>query len=179
MRTRIQQRAQAYIQRMHAALQEESRSDPAKRDMGTTWTSAHLLGSHAVIVHLGDSRAYLFRNGKLTQVTRDQTMAQDLIDVGLEADSVKKFGHVLTNSLGGGNDSASAAVHQLDLEPGDQLLLCTDGLTDMVSDADIAVELASDRTPQAVCDALVERALSQGGKDNVTLVLAVLGPNAD
>ncbi len=175
----IQQRAEAYVKRIHTTLQEHSHADASLRDMGTTWTSAHLCGLHAVIVHLGDSRAYLMRGGQLEQVTRDQTMAQDLIDAGMEPNSVKKFGHVLTNSFGGGSDSASATVLTLELQTGDQLLLCTDGLTDMVADAEIAAECSQGRDPQATCDVLVQRALTNGGKDNVTVVLAQVDSPAD
>ena len=112
-------------------------------------------------------------------MTRDETMAQGLIDAGMDPDSVSKFNHVLVNSFGGGNENAVATIHSLDFDPDDSLLLCTDGLTDMVADDDIAKELGRHSTPQAACDALVELALANGGKDNVTVVLATSGPNAD
>ncbi|MAD80655.1 MAG: hypothetical protein CMJ50_07415, partial [Planctomycetaceae bacterium] len=165
---------EAYVQRIHAALQEQGRSDPSKENMGTTWTSAHLLGQSVVVVHLGDSRAYLFRDGSLRQITRDETMAQSLIDSGIEPASVAKFRHILLNSFGGGNDTASASIHALELTSDDQLLLCTDGLTDMVSDQEIAAELRRHTTSQSACDALVKQALANGGKDNVTVVLAAV-----
>ncbi len=168
----IEQRVEAYVQRIHATLQEHGQSDPAKEDMGTTWTSAHLLGRSAVIVHLGDSRAYQFHEGQLRQITRDETMAQSFIDAGMDPDSVKKFGHILLNSFGGGEQTAVAKIHLLEFRTGDQLLLCSDGLTDMVSDEEIAAELRRHAAPQAACDALVSRALAHGGKDNVTVVLA-------
>jgi protein phosphatase len=171
----IHQRVAAYVQRIHATLQEYGRTDPSTENMGTTWTSAHLLGNQAVIAHLGDSRAYLLRGGVLTQITRDDTMAQALIDTGMEPQSVSKFNHILINSFGGGNDTASATIHDLEVHVGDQLLLCTDGLTDMVPDDDIASALRQSSNPQSKCDALVRRALENGGKDNVTAVLAVVG----
>jgi protein phosphatase len=175
----IEQRVGAYVKRIHAALQQHGQANPEMHNMGTTWTSAHLLGRHAVVVHLGDSRAYRYRDGKLSQVTRDETMAQGLIDAGMDPDSVSKFNHVLVNSFGGGNENAVATIHSLDFDPDDSLLLCTDGLTDMVAADDIAKELGRHSTPQAACDALVELALANGGKDNVTVVLAMAGPNAD
>ncbi len=168
----IEQRVTAYVQRIHATLQAHGQSDPLKQDMGTTWTSAHLLGDRAVIVHLGDSRAYLFRDGQLRQITRDDTMAQALIDSGMDPNSVSKFNHVLINSFGGGNKDATATIHDLQLGTDDQLLLCSDGLTDMVPDDDIASVLRRHNSPQPACDALVSRALENGGKDNVTVVLA-------
>ncbi|MGD9854355.1 MAG: PP2C family serine/threonine-protein phosphatase [Planctomycetaceae bacterium] len=168
----IQQRVEAYVQRIHAALQEEGQSDPAKENMGTTWTSAHFLGRNAIVVHLGDSRAYHVRNGRLRQITHDETMAQSFIDAGMEPESVRKFGHILLNSFGGGNQPAVARIHHLEFDVDDQLLLCSDGLTDMVSPQEIAEELFRPTAPQAACDALVSRALANGGKDNVTVVLA-------
>jgi serine/threonine protein phosphatase PrpC len=165
-------RVRAYVQKMQETIRTQGTSHPSLQDMGTTWTSAHLLGSHAVIVHLGDSRAYLLREGELRQVTRDETMAQALVDSGMEPESVRRFGHILLNSLGGGNDTAKAAIHHLELVPNDRLLLCTDGLTDMVEDEQIASELQRHTSPQAACEALVQRALANGGRDNVTVVLA-------
>jgi PPM family protein phosphatase len=170
----IAQRVQAYIRRVHATLQEQGQSDPALENMGTTWTSAHLMGRTAVIVHIGDSRAYLHCRDQLHQITHDETMAQALIDSGMEPDSVRKFRHVLLNSLGGGTEYPRAKILQVDLESNDQLMLCTDGLTDMVSDADIATELSRHESPQEACDALVKRAIENGGRDNVTVALAKL-----
>jgi protein phosphatase len=171
----IEQRVNAYVERVHEALTEHGRQHPDDADMGTTWTSIHLLGPQAVIVHLGDSRACLYRGGELTRLTRDQTMAQSLIDGGLAPASVRKFRHVLLNSLGGGHEDARASLHLLDLAPGDRLLLCSDGLSDMLLDAEIAAELAANSDPQSTCRALIRRALDNGGKDNITVVLAALG----
>jgi protein phosphatase len=168
----FQQRVQAYVQRIHTTIEEHGQANPLSRNMGTTWTSAHLLGFHAIIVHLGDSRAYLFRDGELSQITYDETMAQRLIDAGMEPDSVHKFRHILLNSLGGGNENVRATIHHLELNACDQLLLCTDGLNHMVPDSDIAAELRRNSSPQDACDALVQLALNNGGKDNVTVVLA-------
>ena len=131
-----------------------SRSGYAKMEGRSGWQTT-------VTPDLGDSRAYRFRDGKLSQVTRDETMAQGLIDAGMDPDSVSKFNHVLVNSFGGGNENAVATIHSLDFDPDDSLLLCTDGLTDMVADDDIAKELGRHSTPQAACDALVELALAK------------------
>lgn len=175
----LQQRVNAYVHRIHMTLQEAGRRDPAKARMGTTWTSAHLMDGHVMIVHIGDSRAYQLRDGRLTQITRDETMAQTLIDAGLDADSVKKFRHVLMNSLGAGNDEVHASIQPLELLPGDQILLCTDGLTDMVTDSEIRAVLKSHASPQSACDMLIRLALDHGGKDNVTAVLASAAEEGD
>jgi protein phosphatase len=168
----VKERIEAYVQRIHLALYEHGRADPATAEMGTTWTSAHFLGSDAVIVHLGDSRAYRFRDGELQQFTHDETLAQSFIDAGMKADDVKRYGHILLNSFGGKKLEVRAQIHHLQFAPGEQLLLCSDGLTDMVSDEKIASELSKPCAPQSACDALVECALANGGKDNVTVVLA-------
>ena len=175
----VQERVEAHVQRIQSTLREHTEADPKLEGMGTTWTSAHFLPPHAVIAHIGDSRAYLLREGQLTQITRDETMAQAFIDSGMEPDSVKKFGHILLNSFGSGNDDVSAQIHQIEFGPGDQLLLCTDGLTDMVPEEDIAQELQRHTAAQAACEALVSQALDNGGKDNVTVVLAVAAAGAD
>jgi protein phosphatase len=171
----IRDRAEAYITRVHAALQARGQSDVSMANMGTTWTSAHVLGNTAVVVHVGDSRAYLFRDGDLDQLTHDDTMAQSLIDAGMAPESVEKFSHILVNSLGGGTENAKAAVRHFPLRGDDQLLLCTDGLTGMVPSEAIVAELQRHATPQVACDRLVQLALENGGKDNVTAVLASIG----
>lgn len=170
----IRERVEAYVQRVQQAIYEHGRADPATAEMGTTWTSAHILGEEAVVVHLGDSRAYRMRDGLLQQITTDETLAQSFIDAGMDADDVKQYSHILLNSFGGKSQEVSAQIHHVGLLPGDQLLLCSDGLTDMVSDEQIAAELGQRRKPQESCDALIQRALAAGGKDNVTLVLAVV-----
>src|SRR6476659_7992529 len=168
----IRERVEAYVQAIQATLQEYAAADPALAGMGTTWTSAHLLPPHALVIHIGDSRAYLLHDGELLQVTRDETMSQACIDYGMNPESVKKFRHVLLNSLGGDKDNVTAQIHQLQIGLGDQLVLCTDGLTDMVADEDIATVLQETSGPQAACDKLVTAALENGGKDNVTVVVA-------
>jgi protein phosphatase len=168
----IRSRVEAYIHRIQRALLDHGDSHPSTSGMGTTWTSAHLLGKQVIIVHIGDSRAYLFRQGELQQITRDETLAQNLIDSGLAPNLAKRFGHVLVNSLGGTKEDVTARIFYLEIEPGDRLLLCSDGLSDMVTDAEIAVELSKTSTAQGACDALIQRALENGGRDNITVVLA-------
>lgn len=171
-RQHIRQRVAAYVQRMQAELREFTQLHPEFAGMGTTWTLAYLLPPHGIVVHVGDSRAYLFREGQLRQITHDETVAQAFIDAGLDPDSVKKFGHILLNSFGGDKDHVAAQIHQIEIGPGDQLLLCTDGLTGMVPDDAIAEQLQRRAAPQLSCEALIDRALAGGGKDNVTVVLA-------
>jgi protein phosphatase len=147
-------------------------ANPPLAGMGTTWTSAHLLPPHVVIVHIGDSRAYLLHHGELTQITRDDTVAQAYLDAGVDPATANKFRHMLLNSFGGDTDAVTARIHLLQIEPGDKLLLCTDGLTDMVAGKEIAGILQRFASPQAACDKLVSAALDGGGHDNITVVLA-------
>ena len=174
----IQERAEAYIQRVQETLLSFSRAMPPLAGMGTTWTSAQLLPPHAIVVHLGDSRAYLFHRGRLQQVTRDETMAQAFIDSGADPNTVRRFRKVLLNSLGGNQQSVVAQIHCIDFDPGDRLLLCTDGLYEMVAEDEIERALQRDATSQEICDGLVRQALDAGGKDNVTVVLAAAKPAA-
>jgi protein phosphatase len=168
----IRLRVQAYVGEIQATLREYTDADPALAGMGTTWTSAHLLLPHVLVVHVGDSRAYLMHRGELHQITRDETVAQAYVDAGMDPSTVNKFRHLLLNSLGGDSDDVTAQIHQLEIEPGDKLLLCTDGLSGMVPDDQIASILQQSGTPQSACDMLISAALNSGGKDNVTAVLA-------
>jgi protein phosphatase len=161
--------------RVHDALREHARADPALSGMGTTLTAATSLGKRLVIGHIGDSRAYLFRGGELHQLTRDHTFVQALVDMGqLTAEQAARhpFRHVLTRALGGREASLEGDFQQAWLADGDQLLLCTDGLTDMVDNAAIASVLGGAASATAACQDLVEAALQKGGKDNVTVALA-------
>lgn len=168
----IRERVDAYAQRMQETLLEYSRKDPKLAGMGTTWTSAHLMSPHAIVVHVGDSRAYLFRDGELFQITRDETMAQTMIDSGMSPERAERYRHILLNSFGGKHQEVFAQIYQIKFGPGDRLLLCTDGLYDQVADDEIAEALQSGDSPQAVCEALIGRALASGGKDNITVVVA-------
>jgi PPM family protein phosphatase len=171
---RVQRTAERY-RRVHAALREQGRADPELAGMGTTMTVASSLGARLVIGHIGDSRAYLFRGGELHQLTPDHTYVQALVDMGrLTAEQAAQhpFRHVLTRSLGGGEAGLDGDFQQAWLADGDQLLLCTDGLTDMVDNAAIASVLGGAASATAACQALVEAALEKGGKDNVTVALA-------
>jgi protein phosphatase len=168
----IRQRVDAYVKRIQATLREQIRAAPELTGMGTTWTSAHLMSDRALVVHIGDSRAYLWHQGKLHQITRDETVAQALIDSGAEPESVSRFRHMLINSFGGETDAVKAQIHEVHIDIGDQILLCTDGLTDMVNDEGIASILQASASPQSACNNLIGAALQGGGNDNVTVVLS-------
>ena len=170
-----------YLQ-VHDALQERARLDPRLRGMGTTMTAAYSIGNDLFVTQVGDSRAYRFRDGKLQLLTRDQTQAQMLADQGLISQQDvgrHRLRHVLTSALGGSQNSVRVEIQRWDLADGDRLLLCSDGLTDMVDEAHIADVLGRENRSEPACQRLVEQALANGGKDNVTVVLARYSIPAD
>ncbi len=164
-----------YYSEIHSRLIEEAQSDPRLSGMGTTLTVAYSFCKDLFVAHVGDSRAYLFRRGDLHQLTSDHTLAQAMADRGqIAPDAVAghRYKHVLTNVLGGHAGPVQTEVRHILLEQGDRLLLCSDGLTDMVPDAEIARVLSLIQGSDHACRALVDLALEAGGKDNVTVVTA-------
>jgi protein phosphatase len=167
-------RAVERFREVHAVLTEQAMRDPALQQMGTTMTLAWSLGDDLFIVHVGDSRAYLFRAGGLTQLTRDDTLAQSLVDDGEmtpQEAATSRLRHMLTQSLGGGASDLDVEIEHVKLADGDRLLLCTDGLTEMVEEPTIAEVLRTSPNAADACNRLVDLALDAGGKDNVTVVV--------
>jgi len=170
-------RADTYYRQVHEALAERAGSDAKLAGMGTTMTLATVIGTDGIVAHVGDSRAYLFREGELHQLTRDQTQAQLLLDTGViteEEFAKHRYRHVLLQAIGGRGGLVEVEIHRMRFRDGDQLMLCSDGLTDMVGDEAIAEVLAREATAQSACDALLQLALEAGGKDNITVVLGRL-----
>jgi protein phosphatase len=146
--------------------------------MGTTFTMAYLEWPVVYLAHVGDSRAYLYRSPELLQITNDQTMAQLLADAGaIEAERVG--GHPLQNVLACllcyDTRRLESRGYMRGLAPGDQLLLCTDGLTRIVPGQQIAEILESTFTAEDACRELIAAANSAGGPDNTTVVVARFG----
>ena len=174
----VKEMLKVYGQLIHRKLQDEAAHDPRLTGMGTTITGALSIGSEAFIAHVGDSRAYLLHDGILQQLTRDHTLAQKLVEAGAfpsVSAAPRRMQNMLVNCLGGSRSEVDVDVHQVQLADGDWLLLCTDGLTDMVDDAEIAQILQLCADPQDACQTLVAQALNHGGRDNVTIVLARFG----
>jgi PPM family protein phosphatase len=171
----IERRARDLVQQVGSVLIEQGRQDSALRGMGTTLTATRSYERDLLIVHVGDSRAYLLRAGRLQRLTKDHTYAQMLVDSGqLLASDVARSGvrHILTNALGGSIDQVDVDVDFLRLEDGDRLLLCSDGLNDLVNDDTIAKTLNEARTSSEACAQLVQHALDTGGRDNITVIVA-------
>lgn len=158
-----------------ASVVAAAANNPGLSGMGTTLTMAYSLGTDLFIAHVGDSRCYLYRAGELHQLTRDHTLVGELVDKGLiqpEDAGAHPYRHVITNVVGGPKAGLHAEVHRMSLEPGDTLVLCTDGLTGLVTDARIATVLQGAPTPRAASEELVRMANEQGGRDNITVVVA-------
>jgi protein phosphatase len=153
----------------------ESKANPELRGFGTTLTLAASLGRDLWVAHVGDTRAYLFRRGQLRQLTTDHTCAQELLDAGVvdkRSAGAAWLRSRVTRLLGDSDKSCEPDVQTLRLENGDALLVCSDGLSDMVEDATIAGVFAESQAAEAICERLVDSALAAGGRDNVTLVVA-------
>ena len=148
--------------------------------MGTTATIAGLLGDTAYIAQIGDSRAYLVRAGKAYQITRDQSLVQEMVEAGeLTPDEAasSRHRHIILQALGPEPTVDVDLTHQ-QLRRGDVLVLCTDGLSGVVSDDEIAAEICSRTDLSASCDQLVRQARERGGPDNITLLAVRLeGPD--
>jgi protein phosphatase len=171
----VTERAERFIQRVGETVIEEGRADRSKSGMGTTLTGAFSAGNDLFVCSVGDSRAYLFRRGRLLQLTRDQTYSQMLADLGQIPQhevSTHNLRHILTDAIGVGEGKVNVKVRHLPLLNEDMLLLCTDGLTEMVDEEEIAGVLIRDHSAQAACQALVDLALEHGGLDNVTVLVA-------
>ncbi len=164
------------LERCHDAVLAAGRDRPEREGMGTTMTLAYVMWPRLYLVHVGDSRCYLLRDGQLQRVTRDHTYAQRLVDEGglSPAQAEDSFlSNVLTRVIGGdAKGLLEVDVHQLELEISDTLMLATDGLGKHVSEGDIHGVLSHSASAEEVCRRLVTAALDGGGSDNVTVVAA-------
>jgi len=167
----------AAVKLAHETLLAMSRSDPALAGMGTTLTAALVQPDTIHVAHVGDSRLYLVRDGRIHVVTQDHSVVAELVRAGqIDEETARRhpLRHVVTRALGAAMD-AELPIDLLTLErrPGDGLLLCTDGLNALVSDEEIMEILHEEPDAQKAADALIALALERGGIDNVTVVLAL------
>ena len=156
----------------HARIVEQATLEPNQGRMATTLTLWLSVWPRSYILQVGDSRSYLFRDGRLTQLTRDQTMAEELIAQGVltRTDAVRtRWTNVLSSAIGG--QQTAPVVTRLDTAWGDIGLMCSDGLTKHVSDQRIAERLGTMRSARQVCEDLLQDALDDGGTDNVTIIV--------
>ena len=163
------------LQRADSDVLARADADPKLYGMGTTLTMAYSVGIDLFVAHAGDSRAYLYRAGRLERITSDHTLVQVLVDAGaITPEDAREHPrrHIVTNIVGGSNVGVQVEVHRRSLTDGDILLLCTDGLTEYVPDPEIAEILAQSADPEQAAHRLIDVVLSRAAKDNVTVALA-------
>ena len=156
----------------HEIVQQKAGGDTAEERMATTLTMYMGVWPRAYVVQVGDSRCYQLRDGNLQRVTKDQTLVQQLVDDGVvnqsQADR-SRWSHILSSAIGG--STATPVTSKIDLQWGDVLLLCTDGLTRHVSEEEIEDRLNRMESAERVVHDLVSLALERGGSDNITVVV--------
>ncbi len=179
----VERRAEERLARISETMTQKADAQRDLRGFGTTLTAVWGLGEKWFLAHVGDSRAYLFRHGNLQRLTHDHTVAQELADTGMiEVDDLSLYPlrNRLTRLLGDQMQQITPEIGHFTVADGDTLLLCSDGLTDMVDDDEIAQILAL-KQPAADCTRrLIDAALDAGGGDNVTAIVARIGlPSAE
>ena len=170
-----------YAEKLRTAVEQSSetivaygRQHPESAGLGSTVTGALIIGERAFIANVGDSRTYLLRGSKLERVTTDHSLVERLVEAG-QIDRADVYDHpnrnLIYRSLGAGKAEVEVDIFAEKLQPGDQLLICSDGLWDMVRDAQIESILNEVSDPVEACDLLVQRANENGGEDNITVIL--------
>lgn len=166
-------RLAAAVRWSNAFIYDQAQKDPRQWGMGTTIVGAWIHDHVAGVAHVGDSRAYLWRDDRLEALTRDHSLAAEHVAAGLiddEADVPAAQQGVLVRVLGREPD-VDVDVSEVPVQPGDYVLLCSDGLTRMVPDGELAKAIADYREPQRICDYLIAAANGNGGADNITVVV--------
>jgi protein phosphatase len=162
------------VQRANERIFIQSRDNQSERGMGTTCTAAGLVDDTLVVAQIGDSRCYILRDGKLAQVTKDQSLAWQLIEAGaMTPDEAKAFEHanIILQALGV-QEHVEVVLSQVSLRKGDVALLCSDGLHGPVTDEEILSVLVTEPDLQKAGEALIQKALDRDGPDNITVTLA-------
>jgi len=162
------------VERANEKIFIQSRDNQSERGMGTTCTVAALVDDTLVVAQIGDSRCYILRDGKLAQVTKDQSLAWQLIEAGaMTADEAKAFEHanIILQALGV-QERVEVVLSQVQLRKGDVALLCSDGLHGPVTDEEILAVLIGEQDLQKAGESLIGKALDRDGPDNITVVLA-------
>jgi len=166
----------AYLQDLtEAVLQSHQAIRAREAGTATTLTMVMFRWPRAYLVHVGDSRCYRLRDGRLDQLSKDQTMAQALVDAGVmqpDAADASRWKHVLSSALGAADAAPATSVY--DHRWDDVMLLCTDGLTKHVSDDEIRETLATVKSSEEICRTLVTLTLERGASDNVTVIVGRL-----
>ena len=171
----FEQNLRTMLKDAHQMIRTRSQFDSELEGMGTTLTLAYVCWPRMMVVHAGDTRCYVHRDETLRLITRDHTVANEMMKNGqLKQDSVERspWANVLVNALGAGAPEVFADIYRLDMLEGDQLLLCSDGLNKHATDTQIQQCLNEAKSAEAACSELVRLANEGGGTDNVTIVVA-------
>ena len=165
------------------SIQSAVGKHPEMKSMGTTMTMVYIVWPRAFVVHVGDSRCYLLRDHQLDQITVDHTMSEIMVEAGQmsrEEARHSPMGNALWNVLGGRSDELLVDIYKITLERDDILLLCTDGLYDMVPHEKLEELLSSRTSAEVTCRKLVDLANENGGRDNITVIVShFLSPQLD
>jgi PPM family protein phosphatase len=172
-------RSRALARAFHEANQtiiQEAVSDSTLFGMGTTCTALALYAGRAWLAHVGDSRCYMLRKGKIRQITSDHSIVGEMVRSGIISDEDARTHprrNVITRSLGAQPDVAAETPESIELQVGDTFLLCSDGLTAYLSDIDLSVVMAT-LPPEEACKKMVKMANDQGGRDNITVQIVTV-----
>jgi serine/threonine protein phosphatase PrpC len=170
---------QSAFSQADARILEEAAEHPELSGMGTTVTMAFHLGAQLCLVHVGDSRAYVYRDGELHQLTQDHTLTADMVRSGaLRPEQVAghRLRHVITNVVGGPELGVNVEARAFEVQAGDRLLLCSDGLTEMVTNEAIAATLEAEPMPEVAATKLLAQANDGAASDNITLLIVRFDP---
>src|SRR5262245_57205602 len=166
----IVEQGEFFYRRANDEVLKASRADLALTDMATSLTALYIAEGDLIFAHVGHSKAFLFRNGSLTQLTKDHTLDQQ---PSRSRERPKAdYRHLVTKSVGGDPSGPDVEIEHVKLCPGDRLLLCTNGLTDVVNRDPIAETLAQQRAPRDDCQRLIDLARTAGSPDDVTVMVA-------
>jgi protein phosphatase len=171
---RVLAQYQEAIRHADVRILEEAAEHPEFRGMGTTVTMAFHLGAQLCVVHVGDSRAYLYRDRELFQLTQDHTLVAEMVRSGtLRPDQVAEHGlrHSITNVVGGPEPGVKVEARALQVQDGDRLLLCSDGLTEIVTNEAIGTTLDAEAAPEAAAKKLLAHANEGDARDNITVIV--------
>lgn len=170
----IEEQFRSAIQKANREIIRYGEKQPSARGLGSTVTAALILGEQAYVANVGDSRTYLFRDNQLTPLTRDHSLVARLVESRqIEPDAIYTHPQrsVIYRSLGAGRRNIEVDVFSETVKAGDTLLLCSDGLWEMVRSDDLIRTLGEAASPQRMCDKLIDMANQNGGEDNITAIV--------
>lgn len=166
---------QLALRQADAKIFEEASRHPQLKGMGTTVTMAYYSESQLFIVHVGGCRCYLQRDGHLYRLTKDHTLVEEMVRHQVltpEQATHHYLRHVVTNTVGGNKPGLQVEAHRLTLVPGDIMLLCSDGLTEMLSDDKISAILSTESVPKSACERLIAEANARVSQDNISVIVS-------